>query len=170
MREFVVELYLSRMDARTIGTDAEHASHAAEQLTREVPGDDGAYAVALQPDGKTIVAGYAGANTALTATRLNGDGSLDTAFGDAGVSGADLLGLDTGRAVALQPADGKIVVAGDTIANADSDIAVARFNADGSIDETFDPGGTDGAGKKKFGYAGDDHANAVLLTTSRSRV
>jgi uncharacterized delta-60 repeat protein len=118
---------------------------------------DTAKAVLVQPDGKLVLAGYGGANFAVA--RLNPDGISDLSF-DGGMTGVDFGDFDFGNAAALQP-DGKIVVAGHTEAN--RDIAVARFNPDGSLDTTFDPGGTDGPGKKVFGYGGFDSANAVLV-------
>ena len=121
-------------------------------------GGDAAHAVLVQPDGKLVLAGDGGGDFAVA--RLNPDGSSDTSFDADGTSGADFGGFDFGRAAALQP-DGKIVVAGVTDVN--QDIAVARFNSDGSLDASFDPGGTDGPGKKIFGYGGFDIANAVLV-------
>ena len=118
---------------------------------------DVARAVLVQPDGKLVIAGYGNANFAVA--RLNPDGSSDTSF-DGGMSGADFGGIDFAEAAVLQP-DGKIVLAGHTDMNLD--IAVARFNPDGSLDASFDPGGTDGPGKKIFGYGSFDIANAVLV-------
>jgi uncharacterized delta-60 repeat protein len=119
---------------------------------------DVANAVLVQPDGKLVLVGYGGGNFAVT--RLNPDGSFDTGFGDGGMSGADFGGVDSAYAAALQ-ADGKIVVAGHTELN--KDIAVARFHPNGSLDGSFDPGGTDGPGKKTFGHGGYDIANAALV-------
>ena len=118
---------------------------------------DVAQAVLVQPDGKLVLAGSG--DTDFAVARLNPDGSSDTSF-DGGMSGADFGGIDFAEAAALQP-DGKIVLAGHTDAN--FDIAVARFNPDGSLDASFDPGGTDGPGKKIFGYGSFDIANAVLV-------
>ena len=118
---------------------------------------DTAKAVLVQPDGKLVLAGHGAANFAVA--RLNPDGITDLSF-DGGMTGADFGGFDFGDAAALQP-DGKIVVAGHTDAN--QDIAVARFDTEGSLDASFDPGGADGPGKKVFGYGGFDIANAVLV-------
>jgi uncharacterized delta-60 repeat protein len=118
---------------------------------------DTATAVLLQPDGRIVLAGYGGGNFAVA--RLNPDGISDLSF-DGGFGAADFGDVDFGNAAALQP-DGKIVVAGHIELN--HDIAVARFNADGSLDASFDAGGTDGPGKKVFGYGGFDVARAVLV-------
>jgi uncharacterized delta-60 repeat protein len=99
--------------------------------------DNGASAVAVQPDGKVVVAGHAGAY--LSVQRLNRDGSLDTTFNKTGsVTIKSGMG-DFPQAVALQP-DGKIVVGGGATANAKngtSEFLVARLNANGTLDSTF---------------------------------
>jgi uncharacterized delta-60 repeat protein len=127
------------------------------KTTIDYGGDDAANAVAVQPDGKIVLVGRGNANVDFAITRLNPDGSFDTSFDGDGTAGIDFGGADDARAVALAP-DGKIVVAGDT--SVDFGIAIARLNTDGSLDASFDPGGTDGPGKKTF--AGGD-ANAVLV-------
>ncbi|MFT4101619.1 MAG: Calx-beta domain-containing protein [Burkholderiaceae bacterium] len=115
-----------------------------------------ARAVAIQPDGRIVVAGFTrnGLPFSFALTRYHPDGSLDTGFGAAG----KVTGGITGRAfaVAIQ-ADGRIVVAGDdpTI----EQVKVARLNADGSIDASFGVAGqvtTDVAG------SGDLAANLVV--------
>ena len=97
---------------------------------------DQGYGLALQPDDKVLLFGYSnvnGANTTYMAlVRLNVDGSRDTSFGSLGngVVTADLTGLDNyGIAVGVQPADGKIVVAGsvDPPGSAPWDMAVLRY-------------------------------------------
>lgn len=93
--------------------------------------------VALQVDGRIVVAGYTdGAGFAeFAVARLNADGSLDSTFDADGKQVTDFVHTSTigsGVGVAVQ-GSGKIVLAG----NADSDTAVTRFNADGSVDESF---------------------------------
>lgn len=97
-------------------------------------------ALAIQNDGKIIVAGNLG-NSDFALARYNSDGSLDTTFGSAGKVTTDFGAVDTVSAVALQT-DGKIVVAGGIQYNGtDSDFALARYNVDGSLDLTFGSGG-----------------------------
>jgi uncharacterized delta-60 repeat protein len=107
-----------------------------------------ATAVAIQPDGRIVVAGYTAVPHTPPAPRLpetfaiaryNSNGSLDTSFG----TGGRVSGGVNGRAfaIAIQP-DGKIVLAGDftfdsTSGSDFSDFTVARFNADGSLDLSF---------------------------------
>ena len=76
-------------------------------------------------------------------------GSLDPTFGDHGkvltdfTVPVDLAGSDFGRQVAIQQADGKIVVAGGSVSEASSAdaVALARYNTNGSLDTTFGDGG-----------------------------
>jgi uncharacterized delta-60 repeat protein len=97
----------------------------------------GAHAVALQPDGKIIVAGdavFPRRKFAFVLARYNPDGSLDTSFDNDGKVTA--LGKFSAGDVAVQP-DGKIVAAGSK----GSDLALRRYNADGSLDTGFDRNG-----------------------------
>src|SRR5262249_16583242 len=72
------------------------------------------------------------------------DGDLDPTFGIGGTVMTDLShSTDWANAVAIQP-DGKIVVVGTTYKQndfSDEDFAVARYNADGTLDSTFGRGG-----------------------------
>jgi uncharacterized delta-60 repeat protein len=100
-------------------------------------------AVALQSDGKIVAAGSL-RGTAFLLARFNGDGSLDQAFGSNG-SVETTFGDQSAeaRAVVLQ-ADGKIVVVGVSGAGSYSelnDFVLARYNSDGSLDQSFGSGG-----------------------------
>ena len=105
---------------------------------------DQANAVAVQPDGKIVVAGHAattgplGTDNDFALARYNPGGSLDASFG--GGDGLVMTDLgsrtDLGRALALQP-DGKIVVAGTS----DDDVALVRYTAAGDPDGAFGNGG-----------------------------
>ena len=86
------------------------------------------------------------------------DGALDTTFGTSGKTLSDFGVADSGRAVAIQ-SDGKIVVAGSANNGVDTDFALARYTANGVLDDTFD---TDGKAVTDFA-AGNDIANAVLI-------
>src|SRR5439155_21016656 len=66
--------------------------------------------------------------------RYHPDGSLDSSFGTEGVVLTDVGG--EARALVLQ-ADGKIVVAGSGAGSSNADFALARYNANGSLDDTF---------------------------------
>ena len=118
-------------------------------------GSDGAQALAVQADGKIVVVGYGGGNTALAVTRLNPDGTFDTGFDLDGTSGFDFGGDDAGYGVALQP-DGRIVAVGRT--SVGNNGAVARFNPDGSLDTGFN-----GTGTRTIDYGGLDLARDVAV-------
>jgi uncharacterized delta-60 repeat protein len=111
-------------------------------------GFDAAKAIAVQSDGKILVAGYTdnsanGTDYDMAVVRFNADGSLDNSFGTGGVVLVDLDGsFDVGNSLAVQ-ANGQIIVGGtatmsDTF---NSVFAMARLNADGSLDVMFDGDG-----------------------------
>jgi uncharacterized delta-60 repeat protein len=91
------------------------------------PGDDDGYSVALQADGRIVVAGQAGSrNTKFALARYETDGSLDTTFGENGKLTTDLTpGYDSVYQVVVQP-DGKIVAGGTA---GFTRFAVARYLA-----------------------------------------
>ena len=94
--------------------------------------------LAVQPDGKILVAGGTVAGGDLLVYRLNADGSPDTTFDGDGLFKLDLGGLESAAAIAVQP-DGRIVVAGFT--NVNNDILVIRLTAAGGLDASFDGDG-----------------------------
>lgn len=104
-------------------------------------------ALALQSNGKIVVAGTTDSATSqpsrFAVARYNISGSLDHRFGDAGqVTTAFGSDAAVASAIALQP-DGKIAVAGYSLApsSAATSFLVARYNRDGSLDQTFGTGG-----------------------------
>ena len=100
------------------------------------------YAIELiiQPDGKLIIAGE-GSYYFLVA-RYNSNGTLDTTFGGSGFRFANFSSSWDGARDALLQPDGKIVLVGWSILNSPYDsFAMARFNSDGSFDQTFGNGG-----------------------------
>lgn len=100
-----------------------------------------AYDIAVQPDGKIIMAGKASIGTwKFALVRYNIDGTLDESFGDNGIVTTAIAHSDQGISVALQP-DGKIVLGGATYDNVDYTGAVVRYFEDGDVDNTF---GVDG--------------------------
>jgi uncharacterized delta-60 repeat protein len=97
------------------------------------------YEVMVQTDEKIILAGGTYVSSPdFYVSRLNSDGSLDLTFGTAGEIIVDIASNSTEyiRASSIQ-ADGKIIVAGDFSNGFGNDIALMRFNTDGSIDNTF---------------------------------
>jgi uncharacterized delta-60 repeat protein len=125
---------------------------------------DVARAIAVQPDGKIVVAGRscagsnAGCNFAIA--RLNSSGALDSTFNATGRQITDFGASETAFGLALQ-ADGKIVLAGVKDTGATSYFALARYNTNGSLDKTFA-----GTGKRLTNFSGDgspDYATAVRV-------
>lgn len=129
---------------------------------------DNAYAAAVQPDGKIIVAGAAFIeyDDAFALVRYNTDGSLDPTFGGDGLV-TNNYGDDNDRihALLIQP-DGKLVAAGQVGTTTGLDFALARYNADGSLDTSFGSGGwvvTDFYGDDDFGQALTRQPDGKLL-------
>jgi uncharacterized delta-60 repeat protein len=101
--------------------------------------------VAIQSDGKIVVTGIATNNEVnyrFAAARFNADGSLDSTFGVGGQATAAVAGLLAESVSLIQP-DGKILLAGAVlIPRRPARLAMARFNAHGSLDSSFGINGT----------------------------
>ena len=122
-------------------------------------------ALPFRADGKIVAAGIAGNNGSLDVNsdfalvRYNTNGALDTTFDGDGLAITSFsTSQDSIRSIVLQ-SDGKIVAAGYTYNGANYDIALARYNTNGSLDTTFD-----GDGKRVVALAPfTDVGNAVAL-------
>jgi uncharacterized delta-60 repeat protein len=101
-----------------------------------------AFDVAVQPDGKIVVAGRVGYPSDGAVARLLPDGRPDSSFGNDGVRTIDSGGAESLTEVELQ-SDGKIVVAGDTSLG-DDGVVYRLKPGDGSLDGTFDQDGAVG--------------------------
>lgn len=120
-------------------------------------GSESANAVAIQNDGKIVVAGSA--NNKFTVVRYNFDGSLDLSFdGDGKVQTDFGAEFATANSVAIQT-DGKLVVAGIVSVGGQFDFGVVRYLANGSLDPTF---GSNGRVTTAVGFL-NDHANSVAV-------
>lgn len=134
-------------------------STADDPAPRMVPlsgtGADGFNAVVFAPDGSFFAAGYAPATStdrAMAVAKFTPDGELDTAWGVNGVAVANLAvggkAAEAARAIVRQ-STGAIVIAGPIeadveatgVAADDRDVGVARFDANGFLDATFDGDG-----------------------------
>lgn len=120
-------------------------------------GQDQAFAVALQGDGKIVAAGCTqttiGSESRFAIARYNANGLIDSTFGAFGRVTTDFSASDDGCSAALQPetalsiaqqADGKLVIAGSTVDPQQlrpSVPIIARYNTNGSLDTTFGNGG-----------------------------
>lgn len=118
--------------------------------------------VALQPDGKIIVAGHTGytGNYDFAMARYSETGAIDTSFG---VNGKVITPIGPSysayaKSVVIQT-DGKIVVAGYCLGGSSDDFALARYTTNGVLDASF---GNSGIVITSMG-ALDDKGNNVVL-------
>jgi uncharacterized delta-60 repeat protein len=116
--------------------------------------NDDAYSVALQADGKIVIAGSA-VSDRIGLARLLVDGSIDSSFG---TNGLVVSGYDRAYFVDIAP-DGKIVIGGHSSPAHHFEMIAMRFLADGTVDTSFNhigivytqagnPGGNNGAALK----------------------
>ncbi|MBV9094048.1 MAG: hypothetical protein JO132_09265 [Streptosporangiaceae bacterium] len=91
---------------------------------------DSAHGVAVQPNGQIVADGghFAGGSSPIGLARVNGNGSLDTAFGNGGTLTTTIQGDDTAAVVLIQP-DGKIIAVGSSEDNStgETDVFLARY-------------------------------------------
>ncbi len=139
--------------------------------TNLTSGFDIANALAIDADGKIVVAGEAGFCCELTGgfglVRYNTDGTLDSTFDGDGKVITDITpDDDTAGDVAIQ-ANGKIVAVGAQAGDGlSARFAVVRYRSDGSLDPRF---GADGVVSTRFS-AGFDAARAVAIQSDGSIV
>jgi uncharacterized delta-60 repeat protein len=121
--------------------------------------------VAIQSDDKIVVAGMrynsSWDTTDFAVARYNNDGSLDSSFGNGGKVTTNFFGGsdDRGNSVVIQ-SDGKIVVAGSSIWG----LALARYNNNGSLDNSF---GVNGKVKTVIGSNGDYGYSVALQSDGK---
>jgi uncharacterized delta-60 repeat protein len=98
---------------------------------------DGGQGVAIQPDGKIVLVGYAaeGKIPQYALLRVHPDGSADRTFARRGVRTLDVSG-GAGYGVAIQP-DGKILVVGGAVVGGNTYQGLARFMSDGRVYRSF---------------------------------
>ena len=124
---------------------------------------DFAEAVAIQPDGKIVVAGevrVGGRTPDFGLVRYNPDGRLDTSFAGDGKQITSFGGSDGASAVLIQ-ADGRIVAVGtrnDDDGVDDGDFALARYEPNGSLDTSFS-----GDGKQITSFGKEEFARGAAL-------
>ncbi|MGI9270748.1 MAG: hypothetical protein ACR2QT_03165 [Woeseiaceae bacterium] len=129
-------------------------------------GDDHGNAVAIQANGKIVIAGTSRAGTQgdFLVARLNTDGSPDLTFGTGGIVKTDFVGNDTGRALVMQ--GDKIVVVGENDQGGfPISFAVARYNMDGSLDTGFDSDG-----KVTTAISGQSSAHSVVALQADNQI
>lgn len=122
--------------------------------------------VAVQPDGRIVVAGFSRAQMVqkFVVTRLLADGTPDASFG---VQGSLVVPLErdaSASCVTLLP-DGGILAAGKASNGVYDDMIVVKLDASGALDTAF---GQDG--KVILDFHGDDDAAAALAVDAQGRV
>ena len=129
-------------------------------VTTDILGDDNVCnALALQPDGKIVVTGYAydGAKNVFATARYNSDGTLDSGFGSGGIVTTAFYTADArANAIAIQ-SDGKILVAGFG-KNTNNDFSIVRYTSAGALDSGFGTGG-----KKQVSVGTNDGATGIVI-------
>jgi uncharacterized delta-60 repeat protein len=126
---------------------------------------DSAWALAVQPDGKVVVAGQSGSDVALV--RYLVDGTLDRTFGADGVAVTDFGGRERSIAL-LRSRDGRLVV----VAAAPDRLLLARYLRDGRLDSSFGRRGfvfkhTPGLEWRSFKYCEPSRGRAESESASR---
>jgi uncharacterized delta-60 repeat protein len=139
------------------------------------PGADKAMALALQGDGKVVLAGASSAagRDEWSVIRLGPRGHLDTDFGERGRVVSDFgAGFDEADGVVVQP-NGRIVVAGRIRAGRHDDVGLLRLKAGGRHDRTFGAGGrvlTDVAGGTDAARDLAIEANGKIVVAGEARI
>ena len=110
-------------------------------VTTNLGGAETAFSIAIQPNGKVLLAGSATGSkrsgSSFAVVRYDPAGRIDRSFGKDGAAILEFSSdFDSAHAMALQ-SDGKIVLAGAASLNSNSPFALARFNGDGTLDTTF---------------------------------
>src|SRR4029077_2600806 len=129
--------------------------------------------LALQEDGKIVFVGIAlntGGQSCFTVLRYGTDGSLDTSFADSGKVVTSVAKNGNAESVAMQ-GDGKIVVAGNSfIDRNNNDFAVVRYNANGTLDTTFNQTGkaTADFGAHDLGHSVAVHGDGRIVVAGYS--
>ena len=155
------EFALARYNAD--GTlDTSFGNADGKVITNSANNSEHAYSLAIQSDGKILLAGASGNfgdYDDFALARYNTDGSLDTGFGTGGKVVTSFMSQDDiVRSVALQ-SDGKIVVAGETKNGTYDEFGLARYNSDGTLDTSFDGDGKVITNSNNNG----DHAYSVAI-------
>ena len=138
--------------------------------------ESSAAVVAIQSDGKIVVAGNGTTNTGsrdFQVARYTGNGTLDSSFNGSGTRDIPVGGEDPSegasvQAIAIQPLDGKIVLAGGPrggpqvgfMSVQNGHTALVRLNTNGTLDPTFSGDGVD---LVPFPNSTADTANALTI-------
>ncbi len=138
-----------------------------------VGGLDVAYAVAVQPDGKLVVAGTANESSSGQAyfaiSRYNVNGSLDSTWdGDGKVITAIGTSNNAAHSIAVQ-SNGRVVIGGlyFNTSSVRFESALIRYNSNGALDSNF---GVGGIATPSLGVAGSDNQIAGIVLDTEGRI
>ena len=123
--------------------------------------DESARGIAIQPDGRIVLAGIKGTGTlsSVALARFNIDGSLDTTFNGTGKKVFSVIpGVSSWANDLLVQSDGKIVALGGADNGGSLDFALVRLNSSGSFDTTFS-----GDGKVTVDFGSSENGRALVV-------
>lgn len=113
---------------------------------------DEAHAIALFPDGKILLGGYADARQLFGLAKYNPDGTIDSTFGEYGLVTMDWGNLKSGVITTIQITDDGGFLAGGQVSNMEfpgkGNIAIVRYQSNGDLDPEF---GLNGIAKISIG-------------------
>ncbi len=144
---FVAATMLSRSNAAYATSGDLDPTFGVDGVARTTfSGTAGGSSIARQSDGKIVAAGGEGAFETgdIAVARFDATGVLDPSFNGTGQVTTSVGAFHDGASQVLIQSDGKIVVVGTTDTAADgstSDVAVVRYNTDGTLDAGFGTGG-----------------------------
>ena len=135
-------------------------------------GTDNALGVALLNDGTIAIAGSAhnGSNPDFSLALVVGNVAIDTAYGTSGKTRTNLSGNDVASDVAVQANGQSVVVGFQTHATRAEDWSVIRYNADGSLDTTFNSNFQSSANSAGLFFTGFDHATGVVIQPADQKI
>ena len=127
---------------------------------------DFANAMTIQSDGKIVAGGtyYNGSNYDFALTRYNTNGTLDVTFDTDGKVTTTVSSQEDNIHAMAQQSDGKIVVCGITYPGTYSDFIFARYNTNGTLDNTF---GTNGIVTLSLGAFNDICLSMAIQTDGK---
>jgi len=143
--------------------DAAFADNGVFRATLEGNNNRAISAVSVETD-KLLIGINTGndSNTNFGILRLNSDGTLDNNFGTGGLVITESDSIDQLQQIAIQP-DGKILLGGTRFSSGTVDILIARYNEDGSIDQSF---GNNGTVSIDIGSGSSDFLTDIALDTN----
>jgi len=160
---FAICIYLPVASLAQAGSSLDRSFGDSGIVTTSFGSSSGANGMAIQADGKIVMAGIGenNGNISFALTRYNTNGSIDNTFDTDGIVTTSIGEYGSSANAIVIQADGKIVVAGESQTsgnNKPSVFALTRYNTNGRLDSTFD---TDGIVTTSIGI--NSHANGMAI-------